>query len=124
MMNIAVLPGDGIGKEVTAQAVKVLKAVVGSGATFTEALFGGEGVKAAGVPLPPQTFELAKKSDAILFGAPGLPGDELGPRHLRSGVALLTLRRELKLYDNFRPASLFPDLFGAPSLTPGLIEGL
>ena len=124
MMKIAVLPGDGIGKEVTAQAVKVLKAVVGREAEFTEAPIGGEGVKAAGVPLPPQTFELAKKSDAILFGAAGLPGDELGPRHLRSGVGLLTLRRELKLYANFRPAFLFPELAGASSLKPGLIEGL
>ena len=124
MMKIAVLPGDGIGKEVTAQALRVLKAVVGKEATFTEAPIGGEGVKAAGVPLPPQTFELAKKSDAILFGAAGLPGDELGPRHLRSGVGLLTLRRELKLYANFRPAFLFPELVGASSLKPGLIEGL
>jgi len=124
MMKIAVLPGDGIGKEVTAQAVRVLKAVVGREAEFTEAPIGGEGVKAAGVPLPPQTFELAKKSDAILFGAAGLPGDELGPRHLRSGVGLLTLRRELKLFANFRPAFLFPELIGASSLKPGLIEGL
>jgi 3-isopropylmalate dehydrogenase len=124
MMKIAVLPGDGIGKEVTAQAVKVLKAVVGREAEFTEAPIGGEGVKAAGVPLPPETFELAKKSDAILFGAAGLPGDELGPRHLRSGVGLLTLRRELKLYANFRPAFLFPELAGASSLKRELIEGL
>ncbi len=123
-MKIAVLPGDGIGKEVTAQAVKVLKAVVGREAEFTEAPIGGEGVKAAGVPLPPETFELAKKSDAILFGAAGLPGDELGPRHLRSGVGLLTLRRELKLFANFRPAFLFPELIGASSLKPELVEGL
>jgi len=124
MMKIAVLPGDGIGKEVTAQAVKVLKAVVGREAEFTEAPIGGEGVKAAGVPLPPDTFDLAKKSGAILFGAAGLPGDELGPRHLRSGVGLLTLRRELKLFANFRPAFLFPELVGASSLKRELIEGL
>jgi 3-isopropylmalate dehydrogenase len=124
MMKIAVLPGDGIGKEVTAQAVRVLKAVVGREAEFTEAPIGGEGVRVAGVPLPPETFELAKKADAILFGAAGLPGDELGPRHLRSGVGLLTLRRELKLFANFRPAFLFPELVGASSLKPELIEGL
>jgi 3-isopropylmalate dehydrogenase len=123
-MNIAVLPGDGIGKEVTAQAVRVLKAVAGSDAVFTEAPIGGEGVKAAGVPLPPGTFELAKQSDAILFGAVGLPGDELGPRHLRPGLGLLTLRRELKLYANFRPAILFPELLAASSLKPELVEGL
>jgi 3-isopropylmalate dehydrogenase len=123
-MKIAVLPGDGIGKEVTAQAVRVLKAVVGGEAVFTEAPIGGEGVKAAGVPLPPETFELAKQSDAILFGAVGLPGDELGPRHLRPGLGLLTLRRELKLYANFRPAVLFPELLAASSLKPELVEGL
>ena len=123
-MKIAVLPGDGIGKEVTAQAVRVLKAVAGSAAVFTEAPIGGEGVKAAGVPLPPETFELAKRSDAILFGAAGLPGDELGPRHLRPGLGLLTLRRELKLYANFRPAILFPELIAASSLKPELVEGL
>src|SRR5260221_12107181 len=124
MLHIAVLPGDGIGKEVTAQAVRVLKAVVGSDAELTEAPIGGEGVKAAGVPLPPETFALAKSADAILFGAAGLPGDELGPRHLRSGSALLTLRRELKLFANFRPAILYPELAGASSLKPELVEGL
>jgi len=123
-MRIAVLPGDGIGKEVTAQAVKVLKAIVGGAAQFTEAPIGGEGVKAAGVPLPPETFALAKQADAILFGAAGLPGDELGPRHLRAGSALLTLRRELELFANFRPAVLYPELAGASSLKPELVEGL
>jgi 3-isopropylmalate dehydrogenase len=123
-MKIAVLPGDGIGKEVTAQALRVLKAVAGREAEFTEAPIGGEGVKAAGVPLPPATFELAKKADAILFGAAGLPGDELGPRHLRAGSALLTLRRELKLFANFRPAVLYPELIAASSLKPELVEGL
>ena len=123
-MNILILPGDGIGKEVTAQAMRVLKAVVGKDATFTEAPIGGEGVKAAGTPLPPATLELARQSDAILFGAVGLPGDELGPRDKRPGLGLLTLRRELKLYANFRPAFLFPELVGASSLKPELVEGL
>jgi 3-isopropylmalate dehydrogenase len=123
-MKIAVLPGDGIGKEVTAQAVRVLKAVAGSAASFEEAPIGGEGVKAAGVPLPEATFELAKQADAILFGAVGGPGDELGPRHLRPGGGLLKLRRELKLFANFRPAVMFPELIGASSLKPELVEGL
>ena len=96
MMKIAVLPGDGIGKEVTAQAVKVLKAVVGGDAQFTEGL----------------------------IGAVGGPGDESGPRHLRPGLGLLTLRRELKLFANFRPAFLFPELIGASSLKPELVDGL
>jgi 3-isopropylmalate dehydrogenase len=123
-MKIAVLPGDGIGKEVTAQALRVLKAVVGSEATFTEAPIGGEGVKVAGEPLPAATLELAKQADAILFGAVGLPGDELGPRDKRPGGGLLRLRRELALYANFRPAFLFPELVGASSLKPELVEGL
>jgi len=123
-MNILVLPGDGIGKEVTAQALRVLKAVVGKDAAFTEAPIGGEGVKAAGDPLPAATLELARQADAILFGAVGLPGDELGPRHLRAGGGLLKLRRELGLYANFRPAVMFPELLGASSLKPELVEGL
>jgi len=123
-MKIAVLAGDGIGKEVTAQALRVLKAVVGKEATFTEAPIGGEGVKAAGEPLPAATLELAKQSEAILFGAVGLPGDELGPRNMRPGGGLLKLRRELALYANFRPAFLYPELLGASSLKPELVEGL
>jgi len=123
-MKIAVLPGDGIGKEVTAQAVRVLKALVGKEAEFTEGMIGGAALKAAGVPLPPETLALAKNSDAILFGAVGGPGDESGPRHLRPGLGLLTLRRELKLYANYRPAFLFPELIGASSLKPELVEGL
>lgn len=122
--RIAVLPGDGIGPEVTAEALKVLKAVLGSAATYTEAPIGGEGVKAAGVPLPPDTLALARESDAILFGAVGIPGDELGPRHLRPGLGLLTLRRELKLFANFRPAILYPELADASSLKRELVEGL
>jgi 3-isopropylmalate dehydrogenase len=123
-MKIAVLPGDGIGKEVTAQAVKVLKAVAGREAEITEGLIGGAAVRAAGKPLPDETFDLAKKCDAILFGAVGGPGDESGPRHLRPGLGLLTLRRELKLFANFRPAFLFPELVAASSLKPELVEGL
>jgi 3-isopropylmalate dehydrogenase len=123
-MNILVLPGDGIGKEVTAQALRVLKAVVGAKATFTEAPIGGEGVKAAGMPLPEETLALAKQADAILFGAVGLAGDELGPRNLRPGGGLLALRRELGLYANFRPAVLYPELADASSLKRERVEGL
>jgi len=123
-MNILVLPGDGIGKEVTAQALRVLKEVAGAKATFEEAPIGGEGVKSSGEPLPDATLALAKKADAILFGAVGLPGDELGPRNLRPGGGLLKLRRELALYANFRPAIMYPELVGASSLKPELVEGL
>jgi 3-isopropylmalate dehydrogenase len=122
-MKIAVLPGDGIGVEVTAQAVRVLKAVH-SKIEMTEAPIGAAGLKAAGVPLPPATLELVKKSDAVLFGAVGGPGDESGPRHLRPGLGLLTLRKEMQLFANFRPAFLFPELLSASSLKPELVEGL
>ncbi len=123
-MKIAVLPGDGIGKEVTAQAVKVLRAVAGRAAELTEGLIGGAAVDAHGTPLPEETLALAHASDAILFGAAGRAGDELGPRNLRPGGGLLRLRRELKLFANFRPAFLFPELIGASSLRPELVEGL
>jgi 3-isopropylmalate dehydrogenase len=123
-MKIAVLPGDGIGKEVTAQAVKVLKAALPSKLELTEAPVGQAGVDAAGVPLPPATLELARRSDAILFGAVGGPGDESGPRDKRPGLGLLRLRRELGLFANFRPAFLYPELLAASSLKPELVEGL
>lgn len=123
-MKILVLPGDGVGPEVTAQAVPILKAILGGAATFEEAPIGGAGMKAAGKPLPEATLALAKSAQAILFGAVGLPGDELGPRHLRPGGGLLALRRELALYANFRPAILYPELVSASSLKPELVEGL
>jgi 3-isopropylmalate dehydrogenase len=123
-MKIAVFPGDGIGVEVTAQAVKVLKAVVGSKLEMEEAPIGQAGLDAAGVPLPPKTLELAKQADAILFGAAGGPNDEKGPRPLRPGFGLLTLRRELALFANFRPAFLFPELVDASTLKREVVEGL
>ncbi len=102
-MKIAVLPGDGIGKEVTAEAVKVLRAAVGSkGLELTEAAFGGAGVEAAGDPLPPQTLEIAQRADAILFGSAGVPGDEYIPYEMRPGASLLRLRKGL------RPVRQFP----------------
>jgi 3-isopropylmalate dehydrogenase len=123
-MKIAVLPGDGIGKEVTAQAVRVLKAIYSNKIEMTEAPIGAAGLAAAGVPLPPATLALARRSDAILFGAVGGPGDESGPRHLRPGLGLLTLRKELQLFANFRPAFLFPELLAASSLKPEIVEGV
>ena len=123
-MKIAVLPGDGIGKEVTAQAVKVLLAALPGKPQLTEAPIGRAGVDAAGVPLPPATLALARRSDAILFGAVGGPGDESGPRDKRPGLGLLQLRREMALFANFRPAFLFPELLAASSLKPELVEGL
>jgi 3-isopropylmalate dehydrogenase len=123
-MKVAVLPGDGIGKEVTAQAVRVLQEIYPKKMELTEAPIGAAGVQAAGVPLPPATLELARKSDAILFGAVGGVGDESGPRDKRPGLGLLKLRKEFQLFANFRPAFLFPELVSASSLKPELVEGL
>ena len=125
-MKVLVLPGDGIGKEVTAQAVKVLKAVVGNKAALelTEAPIGGAGVEAAGDPLPAATLDLAYKADALLFGAAGIPGDEAIAYEMRPGAALLRLRKALGLFANFRPVFLFPELMGASTLKPEVVEGL
>jgi 3-isopropylmalate dehydrogenase len=125
-MKILVLPGDGIGKEVTAQSVKVLHTVIGKhlAMELAEAPIGGAGVDAAGDPLPLPTLELARKADAILFGAAGVPGDEKLPYDQRPGASLLRLRKDLGLFANFRPVFLFPELIGASTLKPEVIEGL
>ncbi|GAB2887667.1 3-isopropylmalate dehydrogenase [Paralcaligenes ginsengisoli] len=125
-MKIAVLPGDGIGKEVTAEAVKVLYAVLGKNTALEliDAPIGAAGIEAAGDPLPAKTSEIARKADAILFGAAGMPGDEVIPYAMRPGASLLRLRKELGLFANFRPAFLFPELIGASTLRPEIVEGL
>jgi 3-isopropylmalate dehydrogenase len=125
-MKIAVLPGDGVGQEVTAQAVKVLKAVVGTTVPLelVEAPIGQAGVEAAGDPLPPSTLELCRKADAILFGAAGIPGDEKLPFDQRPGASLLRLRKDLQLFANFRPVFMFPELIGASTLKADVVEGL
>jgi 3-isopropylmalate dehydrogenase len=125
-MKIAILPGDGVGKEVTAQAVKVLKAVMGKHAAMelAEAPIGGAGVEAAGDPLPAATLDVARRAEAILFGAAGLPGDENIPYAMRPGASLLRLRKDLGLFANFRPVFMFPELIGASTLKPEIVEGL
>ncbi|HVE23125.1 MAG TPA: 3-isopropylmalate dehydrogenase [Acidocella sp.] len=124
-MKIAVMPGDGIGPEVVGQAVRVLKAL-GDHAPMemNHALVGAAAIEKTGIALPAETLELARKADAILFGSVGGPLDELPDRSKRPGTALLTLRRELGLFANFRPAFLFPELIGASSLRPELVRGL
>lgn len=125
-MRIAVLPGDGIGKEVTSEAVKALRAVLGQDTALEliEAPIGQAGIDAAGDPLPAETAEIASAADAILFGAAGVPGDETIPYAMRPGASLLRLRKKLGLFANFRPAFLFPELAGASSLRPEIVEGL
>jgi 3-isopropylmalate dehydrogenase len=124
-MNIAVLPGDGIGKEVTAEAVKALYAVLnGARVKLTEAPIGGAGYDAAGDPLPAATLELARNSDAILLGGAGVKEDETRPPDKAAGVGLLRLRKQLGLFANFRPAFLFPELAGASTLKLEVVGGL
>ena len=125
-MKIAILPGDGIGKEVTRQGVKALTAVMGDSRPLhlQEGMIGGAGVAAAGNPLPPETLQLCRDSDAILHGASGVPEDEGRPPQQQAGFALLLLRKGLNLFANFRPAFLFPELVGASSLKPEVVEGL
>ena len=123
-MLIATLPGDGIGPEVTVQAVRVLKAVCGDRLTFEEAPVGGAAYKSAGHPLPPATLDLTKRADAILFGAVGDPDCDALERHLRPEQAILGLRKELALFANLRPATLFPELADASALRPEVARAI
>lgn len=128
MYKIGVLPGDGIGPEITVQAVRVLQAVgsrFGHDFAFTEGLIGGAAYDAVGHPLPPETLDLCHNSDAILLGAVGGSQWDHLPAHLRPEVgALLPLRKELGLYANLRPAKVFPALVDASTLKPEVVSGL
>lgn len=122
-MKIAVLPGDGIGPEIVAQAVKVLKAL-DLDLDMTEAPIGGAGYEAAGDPLPEATLKLAKESDAVLLGAVGDWKYDKLERHLRPERGLLRIRKELNLFANLRPALLYPELADASTLKPEVVSGL
>jgi 3-isopropylmalate dehydrogenase len=122
-MKIAVLPGDGIGPEIVAQAVRVLRHLA-LPLELQEAPVGGAGVDASGDPLPEATLALARAADAILFGAIGGPRYDALPRDKRPERGLLRLRKELGLFANLRPASVFPELAQASSLKPELVAGL
>ncbi len=122
-MKIAVLPGDGIGKEIVVEAIKVLGALDLKLETET-ALVGGAAYEAHGHPLPESTLQLAKAADAILFGAVGDWKYDKLERALRPEQAILGLRRELGLFANLRPAICHAPLVGASSLKPELIAGL
>lgn len=117
-MLVAVLAGDGIGPEVMTEARRVLDALAIEGLVFEEGLVGGAAYKAAGHPLPSATLDLAKRADAILFGAVGDPDCDALDRHLRPEQAILGLRKELTLFSNLRPAKLFPELADASTLRP------
>jgi 3-isopropylmalate dehydrogenase len=115
-MHIAVLPGDGIGPEVIAEARRVLEALALPGLVLEDALVGGAAYKAVGHPLPEATLDIARRSDAILFGAVGDPDCDALERRLRPEQAILGLRKALGLFANLRPATLFPELADASAL--------
>lgn len=117
MALIAILPGDGIGPEVTGEAQRVLEAL-DLDLEFEQAPVGGAAYRAAGHPLPPETLSLARRADAVLFGAVGDPEFDRLDRALRPEQAILGLRRELKLFANLRPARVFPGLEGLSALRP------
>ena len=117
-MKIAVFPGDGIGPEVTRQAVRVLEALALPGLTLFEGDVGGIAYWRHGHPLPPETLTMAREADAILFGAVGDPACDGLERQFRPEQAILGLRRELGLFANLRPARLFKGLENASTLRP------
>jgi 3-isopropylmalate dehydrogenase len=125
-MKIAVLPGDGIGPEIVAQAVKVMEALRSDGLAIKMeyAHIGGAGYDAAGDPFPPATEKLAKESDAILLGAVGGYQYDNLPRPQRPEQGLLRIRKGLGLFANLRPAMVYPELVNASSLKPELVSGL
>jgi 3-isopropylmalate dehydrogenase len=125
-LRIAVLPGDGIGAEVTAEAVRALGAVAkegGLGLELEEGLIGGAAIDARGTPLPESTLRVCREADAILFGAVGGPRwDHLRPDQ-RPERGILRIRKELDLYANLRPARLYPMLVDSSPLKRAVVEG-
>jgi len=119
-MKIAVLPGDGIGPEIVAQAVKVLEALRSDGLKLEMeyAHLGGAGYDAAGDPFPPATEKLALAADAVLLGAVGGYQYDTLPRPMRPEQGLLRIRKGLGLFANLRPAMVYPELVYASSLKP------
>lgn len=127
MFKIAVIPGDGIGSEVTSQAVRILKKtsqILNEQFEFTEIQAGGIAIDTYGKPLPEETLKEALASDAVLLGAVGGPKWDNLPYELKPEQALLGLRKGLELYANIRPAIMFDALIGASSLKPEVVKGI
>ena len=125
--KILVLPGDGIGPEIVAEALKVLDALgngTGSAFEIEHGSLGGEAIDAHGVPLPGATLERARACDAILLGAVGGPRWDGLERDIRPERGLLALRSELGVFANFRPAIAYPQLAEASTLKPDVVRGL
>lgn len=125
-MKIAILPGDGIGPEIVAQARRVLDLLRDEGLPLEleEAPIGGAGFDAAGHPLPPATLALARAADAVLLGAVGGPHYDTLARELRPEQGILGIRKALSLFANLRPAMLYPELAAASTLKPEVVAGL
>lgn len=127
MKKIAILPGDGIGQEIIAEAVKVLECLqkdFGLAIEMEQGLVGGTAYDAKGSPLPDDTLKLAADADAVLLGAVGGPQWEDLDISVRPEKGLLGLRSELKLFANLRPAILYPQLAQASTLQPEVVSGL
>lgn len=122
-MKICVLPGDGIGPEITAEAVRVLNSL-DLRFEMEEALLGGGAVDATGNPYPEATQKLAREADAVLLGAVGGPQWDSLPREKRPERGLLGIRKDLNLFANLRPAILYPELANASTLKPEVVAGL
>ncbi len=125
--RIVVLPGDGIGREIMPQAVRVLEAIgqkCGHHFTFTYGQVGGEAIDATGFPLPDETLKLARSNDAVLLGAVGGPKWEGLEYERRPERALLGLREQLGLFANLRPAKMYSALIGSSSLKPEVVDGI
>ena len=122
-MNVAVLPGDGIGPEIIAQARRVLEKLK-LDLQLSEAPVGGAAYERHGDPLPAQTLEIARRADAVLFGAVGDPRYDKLERAKRPEQAILGLRKELGLFANLRPARVHPELAAASSLKDEVVSGL
>ena len=123
-MLIALCPGDGVGPEVIAEAVRVLKAVSGDSLTLEESPVGGAAYRAYGHPLPAATLDLARRADAILFGAVGDATLDSLERRLRPEQAILGLRREFGLFANLRPTRIFPELVEGSVLRPDIARSM
>jgi len=126
--KIALLPGDGIGPEITREAVKVLEAVsnrFGWRYKLNEGLIGGIAIDKTGQPLPPETLQLCQASDAVLMGSIGGPKwDTTDPKGVRPEQGLLAIRKELGLFANLRPVKLVPALVEASTLKPDVVAGV
>ena len=126
IFKIAVLPGDGIGSEVTEEALKVLKAIegiIGPQFRFQTGLIGGCAIDATAVPLPPETISICNHAQAVLLGAVGGPRWDSRRPDSRPEAGLLQLRQRLRVFANLRPARVIDSLVGVSALKPAVVRG-